>query len=70
MHWAKTGLKDYIKTIGLFNSKAKNIIATCRILIDKHDSEVPQERAALEALPGVGRKTANDENKIIYEAKA
>ncbi|QTR47576.1 endonuclease III [Thiothrix litoralis] len=53
------GLKDYIKTIGLFNSKAKNIMATCRILIDKHHSEVPQQREALEALPGVGRKTAN-----------
>ncbi len=53
------GLKDYIKTIGLFNSKAKNIIATCRMLIDKHGSAVPQDRAALEALPGVGRKTAN-----------
>lgn len=53
------GLKDYIKTIGLFNSKAKNIIATCRILIDKHQSQVPEDRAALEALPGVGRKTAN-----------
>ena len=53
------GLKKYIKTIGLFNSKAKNTIATCRILIDKHDSQVPDDRAALEALPGVGRKTAN-----------
>ena len=53
------GLKQYIKTIGLFNSKAKNTIATCRILIDKHHSEVPEERTALEALPGVGRKTAN-----------
>ena len=53
------GLRDYIKTIGLFNSKAKNVIATCRILIDKHKSEVPDDRAALEALPGVGRKTAN-----------
>jgi len=53
------GLKAYIKTIGLFNSKAKNTIATCRILIDKHNSEVPEDRAALEALPGVGRKTAN-----------
>ena len=53
------GLKDYIKTIGLFNSKAKNIIATCRLLIDKHHSAVPQQREALEALPGVGRKTAN-----------
>ena len=53
------GLKKYIKTIGLFNSKAKNTIATCRILIDKHNSLVPEDRAALEALPGVGRKTAN-----------
>lgn len=53
------GLKHYIKTIGLFNTKAKNIIATCRILTEKHASQVPQERKALEALPGVGRKTAN-----------
>jgi len=52
-------LKNYIKTIGLFNSKAKNTIATCRILIEKHNSQVPEDRAALEALPGVGRKTAN-----------
>lgn len=52
-------LKDYIKTIGLYNSKAKNIIQTCRILIDKYDSEVPQNRKELESLPGVGRKTAN-----------
>lgn len=52
-------LKNYIKTIGLFNSKTKNIIATCRILIEKHNSQVPEDRAALEALPGVGRKTAN-----------
>ncbi|MBL3619141.1 MAG: endonuclease III [gamma proteobacterium endosymbiont of Lamellibrachia anaximandri] len=55
----EVGLKVYIKTIGLFNSKAKNIIQTCRMLIDIHDSEVPDERQALEALPGVGRKTAN-----------
>ena len=53
------GLKRYIRTIGLFNNKAENIIKTCRILIDKHDGEVPRSRAALEALPGVGRKTAN-----------
>ena len=53
------GLSPYIKTIGLFNSKAKNTIATCKILIDLHNSEVPEDRAALEALPGVGRKTAN-----------
>jgi endonuclease-3 len=53
------GLKQYVKTIGLFNSKAKNIIQTCRILLESHGGEVPAERAALEALPGVGRKTAN-----------
>lgn len=53
------GLKPYIRTIGLFNSKAENIIKTCRLLIDNHDSEVPRTRAELEALPGVGRKTAN-----------
>lgn len=53
------GLKGYIKTIGLFNTKAKNTIATCRILIERHDSQVPEDRVALEALPGVGRKTAN-----------
>ena len=52
-------LKDYIKTIGLFNSKAANIIKTCQILIDRHQSEIPPSREALEALPGVGRKTAN-----------
>ena len=53
------GLKSYIKTIGLFNSKAENIIKTCQALIDQHHGEVPADRAALEALPGVGRKTAN-----------
>ena len=53
------GLKSYIKTIGLYNSKAKNVIATCQLLIDKHNSQVPRDRQALEALPGVGRKTAN-----------
>lgn len=53
------GLKEYIKTIGLFNSKAENIIKTCRDLIEKHNSEVPENRDALEALAGVGRKTAN-----------
>lgn len=53
------GLKRYIKTIGLFNTKAANIIQTCNILISQHNSQVPNERAALEALPGVGRKTAN-----------
>jgi len=53
------GLKPYIRTIGLFNSKAENIIKTCRILIEKHHGEVPRTRPELEALPGVGRKTAN-----------
>ena len=53
------GVKSYIKTIGLFNSKAENVIKTCRILLEKHGGEVPEDRAALEALPGVGRKTAN-----------
>jgi len=53
------GLKKYIKTIGLFTSKAKNIIQTCEILIRQHNSEVPADRTSLEALPGVGRKTAN-----------
>jgi endonuclease-3 len=52
-------LKDYIRTIGLFNTKAENIIKTCRILVDRHGGEVPRDRASLEALPGVGRKTAN-----------
>jgi endonuclease-3 len=52
-------LKAHIKTIGLFNTKAKNVIALSRTLIDKHGGEVPADRAALEALPGVGRKTAN-----------
>ncbi|MDH5394176.1 MAG: endonuclease III [Gammaproteobacteria bacterium] len=53
------GLKQYIKTIGLYNSKAENIIKTCRILIEQHAGEVPDDQQMLEALPGVGRKTAN-----------
>ena len=53
------GVKEYIKTIGLFNSKAENVIKTCNILLEKHGGEVPESREALEALPGVGRKTAN-----------
>ena len=53
------GLSEYIKTIGLYNSKARNVIAACKMLIDLHDSQVPDNREALEALPGVGRKTAN-----------
>ena len=52
-------IREHIKTIGLFNAKAKNIIKTCRILVDEHASQVPDDAAALEALPGVGRKTAN-----------
>jgi endonuclease-3 len=53
------GLTPYIKTIGLFNAKAKNIIATCQALVANHGGEVPRTREALESLPGVGRKTAN-----------
>ncbi|HEN8709595.1 MULTISPECIES: endonuclease III [Pseudomonas] len=53
------GLSEYIKTIGLYNSKARNVIEACRLLIERHGGEVPQNREALEALPGVGRKTAN-----------
>jgi endonuclease-3 len=53
------GLKTHIKTIGLFNSKARHIVGACRILVEKHHSQVPENRAELEALPGVGRKTAN-----------
>ena len=53
------GLERYVKSIGLYHTKAKNIIATCKILLAEHGSEVPQTREALEALPGVGRKTAN-----------
>jgi len=53
------GLSDYIKTIGLYKTKAKHVIQTCRILVEQHGGKVPADRAALEALPGVGRKTAN-----------
>ncbi|BDY05347.1 endonuclease III [Ferrimonas sp. YFM] len=53
------GVKEYIKTIGLYNTKAENVIKAAQILVDKHGGEVPEDRAALEALPGVGRKTAN-----------
>jgi endonuclease III len=55
----ETELKKYIRTIGLYNTKAKNILRTCRILLDEYGGEVPSDRKALEALPGVGRKTAN-----------
>jgi len=53
------GLKRYVKTIGLFNTKTRNILKTCKLLIENHDGQVPALRAALQALPGVGRKTAN-----------
>ena len=53
------GIKPFIQTIGLFHTKAKNVIATCEILLEQHEGEVPRSREALEALPGVGRKTAN-----------
>ena len=53
------GLKEYVKTIGLYNTKAANIFEACRLLLERHGGEVPRDRAALEALPGVGRKTAN-----------
>jgi endonuclease-3 len=59
-------LADYIKTIGLYKTKAKNVIATARQLLERHDSEVPHDRAALEALPGVGRKTANVVLNIVF----
>jgi len=55
----EAGLSEHIKTIGLFRSKARHLIATCRILLEQHDGQVPRSREALEALPGVGRKTAN-----------
>ncbi len=55
----EAGLKQHIRTIGLFNTKARNILRTCEILLEKHAGVVPRDRAALEALPGVGRKTAN-----------
>ncbi len=55
----EAGLKPYIQTIGLFNTKAKHILKTCAILVEKHGGQVPIDRAALEGLPGVGRKTAN-----------
>lgn len=59
LHLGLDKLKDYIKSIGLYNSKAQNIMKTCKILIEEHRGEVPNQRDALESLPGVGRKTAN-----------
>jgi endonuclease-3 len=62
------GLSRYIQTIGLYNSKAKNIISTCRLLVEKHDGAVPTTRAELEMLPGVGRKTANVVLNVAFGA--
>ncbi|HUW52122.1 MAG TPA: endonuclease III [Rhodanobacter sp.] len=59
LYLGEENLKRYIGTIGLFNAKAKNVIALCRLLLERHGGEVPRSREALEALPGVGRKTAN-----------
>ncbi|MFT5446069.1 MAG: endonuclease-3 [Gammaproteobacteria bacterium] len=59
MELGETGIRGFIKTIGLFNTKAKNVAATCALLVEHHGSEVPRDRDALQALPGVGRKTAN-----------
>jgi endonuclease-3 len=59
LHLGLAGLESYIKTIGLYRSKAKHLMQTCRILVDQHQGQVPRTREALEALPGVGRKTAN-----------
>ncbi len=60
------GLKHYIKSIGLYNSKAENVVKTCRILIDQHHSVVPASREALEALPGVGRKNRKRHFKYLF----
>jgi len=62
------GIKDHIKTIGLFNTKAKNVLALSQLLIERHNSVVPDDQAALEALPGVGRKTANVVRNIAFGA--
>lgn len=64
------GLKSYINTIGLFNTKANNVIKTCAMLIERHNGEVPADREALEALPGVGRKTANVVLNIAFKQPA
>ena len=61
------GLKDHIKTIGLYNNKAKNVIAMAEILVNEHDGEVPDTREALMTLPGVGRKTANVVLNIVFK---
>ena len=66
----ESGLSDYINRIGLYNTKAKNVIATCRQLIENHGGEVPHDREALEALPGVGRKTANVIQSVVFNKAA
>ncbi|HEX6956417.1 MAG TPA: endonuclease III [Ferrovibrio sp.] len=62
----EAGLKEHVKTIGLFNAKAKNIIALSKILVERHQGQVPRDREALEALPGVGRKTANVVLNVVW----
>src|SRR3954447_25594967 len=64
------GLEEYIKTIGLYRTKAKNLLETCRILIEKHGGQVPRDRESLEALPGVGRKTANVVLNVAFGEEA
>ena len=66
----QAGLGDYIKTIGLYRMKAKHLYETCRILVEQHGGEVPRDRAALEALPGVGRKTANVVLNVAFGEEA
>jgi endonuclease-3 len=66
----REGLEDYIKTIGLYRMKAKHLLETCRILVEQHGGKVPRDRAALEALPGVGRKTANVVLNVAFGEEA
>ena len=66
----REGLEEYIKTIGLYRTKAKHLIETCRILVERHGGKVPRDRAALEALPGVGRKTANVVLNVAFGEEA
>jgi len=66
----REGLEEYIKTIGLYRTKAKNLLETCRILLEKHGGKVPRDRASLEALPGVGRKTANVVLNVAFGEEA
>jgi endonuclease-3 len=66
----REGLEEYIKTIGLYRTKAKNLLETCRILLEKHGGKVPRDRESLEALPGVGRKTANVVLNVAFGEEA